>query len=109
MISDSEIQAALDYLRDNATAAAQARADRIYVEEFRKTIKARLMKASGAKSVAAQEVEAYADPQYVDHLEAIREAVEKDEKHRFLLQAAGAKIDAWRTQCSNRRTMGKLQ
>lgn len=108
MIDDNAIQAALDYLRDNATAAAQARANRIYVEEFRKTIKARLMKASGAKSVAAQEVEAYADPAYVEHLEAIKQAVESDEKHRFLLKAAEARVEAWRTLCSNARAQGRV-
>ncbi len=32
-ISDEEIDKALDYLRDNADAAAQARAERVYLEE----------------------------------------------------------------------------
>lgn len=109
MISDNEIQAALDYLRDNAKRAAQARANRAYVEEYRKSLKAMLMKKSDAKSVAAQEVEAYAHVDYLAHLEAIKEAVFEDEFHRFRLSAAATKIDAWRTSCSNRRAMGKVQ
>ena len=102
-ITDDEIDKALDYLRDNARDAAQARADRIYVEEYRKVIKAQIMKEHGDKSAVIQEREAYADPRYVAHLEAIKEAVLEDEGHRFLRAAADAKIEAWRTQSSNTR------
>jgi hypothetical protein len=102
-ITDEEIDKALDYMRDNANEAAQARAERIYVEEFRKTIKAQLMQEHVEKPLAAQEREAYADERYIAHLDAIREAVAADEKHRFLLAAASAKIEAWRTQSSNER------
>lgn len=111
MISDNEIQKALDYLRDNAEAAAKARAERLYLEEYRKSLKATLMKelSLSGMSVAAQEVEAYAHQRYRQHLEAIRQAVEIDEKHRFMLSAAGAKIDAWRTAKSYSKSMGKLQ
>lgn len=102
-ITDDEIDKALDYLRDNARDAAQAKADRVYVEEFRKVIKATLMKEHGQMSAVLQEREAYADPRYLQHLEAIREAVQADEHHRFLRGAADAKIEAWRTQSSNSR------
>lgn len=102
-ITDDEIDKALDYLRDNARDAAQARADRVYVEEYRKVIKAQLMKESGTLSAVLQEREAYADPRYAEHLEAIKQAVFVDEGHRFLRAAADAKIEAWRTQSSNTR------
>lgn len=102
-ITDAEIDKALDFLRDNARDAAQARADRIYVEEYRKTLKATLMKEHGSMSAVLQERNAYADERYVQHLEAIREAVRQDEFHRFMRVAAEAKIEAWRTQSSNSR------
>ncbi|NGX99803.1 MAG: hypothetical protein G4V63_32875 [Candidatus Afipia apatlaquensis] len=102
-ITDDEIDKALDYLRDNARDAAQARADRIYVEEYRKVIKAKIMKEHGDKSAVLQEREAYSDPRYIAHLEAIKQAVLEDEGHRFLRAAADAKIEAWRTQSSNTR------
>lgn len=104
-IADEEIDRALDYLRDNANAAAQARADRIYVEEYRKTVKAQIMKEYAQLPLAAQEREAYADPRYAAHLDAVRDSVFQDERHRFLLAAASAKIEAWRTQSSNERAM----
>jgi hypothetical protein len=106
-ITESEVDRALDYLRDNADAAAKARAERIYVEEFRKTVKSQIMKEHNALPLAAQEREAYADVRYIEHLDALRSAVFADEKHRFLLAAASAKIEAWRTQSSNERA-GKL-
>jgi hypothetical protein len=102
-ITDDEIDKALDYLRDNARDAAQAKANRVYVEEYRKVLKAQLMKEHGNLSAVLQEREAYSDPRYVEHLEAIRQAVMDDEKHRFLRASADAKIEAWRTQSSNTR------
>lgn len=102
-ITDDEIDKALDYLRDNARDAAQAKANRVYVEEYRKVVKAQLMKEHGSMSAVLQEREALSDPRYVQHLEAIKQAVELDEGHRFLRAAADAKIDAWRTQSSNTR------
>ena len=102
-ITDDEIDKALDYLRDNARDAAQARANRVYVTEYRKVLKAQLMKEHSTLSAVLQEREAYSDPRYIQHLEAIREAVEIDESHSFLRDAADAKIEAWRTQSSNTR------
>jgi hypothetical protein len=104
MISDEEIEKAVDYLRDNAGKAAMARAERLYLEEFAKSLKAILMKEfTGETSVAAQEREALASLKYLQHLEAVREAVEIDEKHRFLRAAAEAKINAWQTFSANLR------
>ena len=103
MISDDDVEKALDYLRDSAKLAAKARAERIYVEEYRKTVKANIQQEFSKEPIGAQEREAYDDPRYRQHLEAIREAVFIDEHARFLREAAIAKIEAWRTMCSNRR------
>ena len=103
MITDTEAEKALDYIRDNATKAAQARANRIYVEEYRKTIKAQLMKESADLPLGAQEREAYSDVKYIQHLNAIREAVEQDEYFRWMLTAAEAKLKCWQTQSANNR------
>ena len=107
MIDESEIERALEWLVKNATPAAQARANRVYVEEYRKVIKARLMKASGQESAAAQEREAYANEQYATHLEAVKQAVEEDERFRWLTTAAEAKIEIFRTEQANLRAQGK--
>lgn len=108
MISDLEIEKAVDYLRDNATKAAQARAERIYMEEYRKVVKAKIMREHQTDSLGAQEAIAYASDHYSEHLNAMREAITRDEYHRWMLTAAEAKIEAWRSQQANQRALGKL-
>ena len=103
MISDDDIEKALTFLRDNSQKAAKAKAERIYMEEYRKVVKAQIMRENDDKALGAQEAIAYADARYRQHLEAMKEAVERDEYHRWMLTAAEAKIEAWRTMCSNQR------
>ena len=108
MINDADIEKAVDYLRDNATTAAQARANRIYLEEFRKTIKAEIMREHPSDSLGAQEAIAYAADRYRQHLLAMKDAIQQDEYHRWMMVAAEAKLEAWRTQQANSRALGKL-
>lgn len=100
-------RAALQVLWDMAKPYAQAKANRVYLEEFRKTLKAQRMKACGEASVSAQEREAYADPLYVQHLEGLREAVEQEEILRWRLVSAQCAIEVWRSQEASNRTMDK--
>lgn len=100
----------LDYLRDNAPLYAKAKADRVYLEEFRKSLKAlEMAKAEtvGAKSAATQERDAYASPEYIAHLEGLRVAVENEEILKWRMTAAQAKIEVWRTIESSRRYEAK--
>ena len=97
MIKLGEIEKAIDFLRDSAIEAAQNRANRIYLEEYRKSLKAQIMSQYADLPVNGQEREAYKDPEYLEHLEALKEAVFEDEKLRFLMEAAKAKISAWQT------------
>ena len=108
MISDEQIEAALDYLRDSVDSAAQAKANKVYLTEYRKTHKAELMNQSNEASEAAKERYAYSHNSYKEFLAGLKEAIYQDARHEFMRGAAGAKIDAWRTQSSNERTMGKI-
>ena len=107
MITEKEIQAAVDYIRDNSGRLAQAKAHRVLLEEHRKITKARLMKKAeteGVTSAAAQEREAYASEEYETHIKGLSEAVRQETEIQTLMAAATVKIDAWRTQeASNRR------
>lgn len=97
---------ALDFIRDNAQPYAQAKAQRVYLENYRKSKKALLMRDAelrGHKTAAIQEREAYADEEYIEVLEGLKEATEKEEQLRWLITAAEAKIEAWRTIESTRR------
>ena len=89
---------AIQYLIDTAPLYAKAKADRMYLEEYRKTRKAELMSHVGTETLGKQETFAYAHPRYIEILEGIREAVEIEEKYRWLMTAAQARIEVWRTE-----------
>lgn len=107
MISEAEVEKAIDWLRDNARPAAQAKAERVYMDEYRKTIEAELMSEKAGEAANKQQVYARAHPRYIAHLQAYRTAVENDEAMRWLMVAAEAKIEAWRTQQANLRAEGR--
>lgn len=107
MILESDIEKAVDYLRDSAKQAAQARADTKYLEAHLKVLKATLKAKSGAGSNAAAEDEALARPEYAAALDGYRVAVERDAEFMFLREAAQAKIEAWRTMSASARAEGR--
>ena len=72
-ISEEDVEKAVDWLRDNADSCAKARATRIYLEEYRKSLKALLMSKYPDMSVSAQEREAYAHQDYQSHLMKMKE------------------------------------
>jgi predicted house-cleaning noncanonical NTP pyrophosphatase (MazG superfamily) len=109
MIDINDIDRAVEYLRDSADKAAQARAERLYLDEFTKHLKAKLMKEHIGEAVNAQEREALADPRYLTHLEALKTAIHNDEKYRFLREAAQVKVEVWRSQLSWAKTQESIR
>ena len=89
---------AIQYLIDTAPLYAKAKADRMFLEEFRKSRKAQLASQAGTEVLGKQETFAYAHADYIEILEGIRQAVEKEERFRWLMTAAQARIEVWRTQ-----------
>jgi hypothetical protein len=109
-MNQKDINDAVEYLYFQGAKFAEAKAHRIYLEEFRKSQKAMLMKkamAEGIKTVAAAEIEAYAEPAYIEILQGLQEAVEKEETLRWGLISAQARIEVYRTQSANDRAMDK--
>lgn len=100
-------QEAVDYMIAKSAEYAQAEANKVYMEEMRKTIKAEMMRIAEAegdcKTAVMQEREAYASKRYKDHLLALKEAVEKREHLRWMLIAAQARIEVWRSQEASNR------
>ena len=94
---------ALDFIRDNAQAYAQAKANVVYMTEYRKSLKSILMSESTAKTDGMREAYAYAHQTYIDHLKAISEAIERAEKLRWLMVGAEARIEVWRSLESSAR------
>lgn len=106
MITDKDVENAVDYLRDTARPAAQARADREYLDKFLKSKLAILASGLNEGSEALREREARRHPEYLEVLKGYQEAVQRDEEYRFLRDAAQAKISAFQTFSANAR--GKL-
>ena len=100
-------QLAIETMWKTAPLLAKAKAERVYLERYRDSLKAILMKASGKSSAAAQEVEAYADKSYIDHLGALRTAVEEEELLKWRMVASEAAIEVWRTQSANERRIDR--
>ena len=98
--------AAVDFILKNAPEYAKAKSQRIYLEEFRKSKKALLMKDAlqmGYEAVNAQEREAYSHPEYVELLKGLAEAVEIEEGLKWKLEAARMRCEIWRTESANAR------
>lgn len=92
-----------DYIIRNSAKYAEAKATRIYLEEYRKSLKAILQAKSASNAVNMKEIDAYKDPEYLKHLEDLRIAIEEEEKLKWMLIAAQAKIEIYRTmEASNR-------
>ena len=94
---------AIQYLIDTAPLYAKAKSDRMFLEGYIKTRKAELMSHVGTETLGKQETFAYAHPRYLEILEGIREAVETEEKYRWLMTAAQARISVWQTEQYNAR------
>ena len=107
MSKEHDPHAAVDYIIKHAKQFANAKAQRVFLEEFRKSKKALLMKQSIEGALGAQERDAYAHAEYVELLKGLRQAIEIEEKLRWDLIAAQARVDIWRTEQANRRNEGK--
>jgi hypothetical protein len=110
-MNEKDINDAVDFIYTHGKKYAEAKAHLSYVEEFRKSKKAMLMKhamTNGVKTVAAAEIEAYAAMEYIEHLKAIEEATMQAESLRWALVAAQARVDVWRSLEASNRTMDRM-
>ncbi|UCD40584.1 MAG: hypothetical protein JSV87_04325 [Candidatus Bathyarchaeota archaeon] len=103
---DNDIERLLHEYRDKVEEYAKARARRTYIEEFKKSKFAILMRQAdrdGFKTAAAQEREAYAADEYIEFLSGLREAVEAEERLRYDLRALEMRAEVWRTLRADER------
>lgn len=108
-MSDIDPIAAAEFIQTNAEKMARAKAERVYVSEYKDSLKAILMKEiNGDSSIAQQSREALADQRYLDVLKAMKEAVVIEETLRWKFVAAQAKIEIWRSFESSRRAEARL-
>lgn len=101
-----DIERILTEYRNSVDEYAKARGKRTYIEEFKKSKFAILMKEAerqGFKTAAAQEREAYACAEYLELLEGLQAAVEAEERLRFTMKALEMQAEVWRTRSADAR------
>lgn len=101
---------AVDFIIKKAPEFAKAKSKRVYLEEFRKSKKALLMKDAllqGIEAANAQEREAYSHPEYLVLLQGLAAAIEIEETLKWQLEAARMRTDIWRTEQANARMEGR--
>ena len=114
MISEAKVEKALEYMRVESKALAQAKGERIYLQEFRKTQKAMLMQDAMNhpseqvnKTASSREAYAYAHEDYVEILKGLKAAVVNEEECHWKMIAAQAFVEVWRTQQANNRMVDR--
>ncbi|AVS68948.1 hypothetical protein C8245_23000 [Paracidovorax avenae] len=86
---------------------AQAKANRVFIEQFRKSKKALLMNQCQEKAYAAKEAYAYSHPEYIELLEGLRAATELEEALRWQMTGAQLRVEVWRSQNANDRAQDR--
>lgn len=93
-------------LRELADGYAKAKSEAVYIENFKKSKLAILMKQAerdGAKTTSAQERDALAHPDYIALLDGLKAATEVSERSRWLLEIAKIGSELYRTEQANKR------
>lgn len=107
MITEEQVDLALEYLRTTAKDAAVAKSQARTLKKYLDVVEAEQKYLhAGLTNVAARDA-ARASPEYKTALDAWQEAVKRDCEFTMLREAAASRVEAWRTQCSNRRAEGR--
>jgi hypothetical protein len=101
-MNDDDAQKAIDFIRDQAPKYAEAKGNRVYIENYLKSKKATLM-AEEAGTLGAKEMYAYAHPQYVELLMGLQVAVQEEEKIKWQMEAAKLRFEHYKTISFNNR------
>jgi len=99
---------AATYIFKHSALYAQAKADRAYLEQFRKSKKALLMAQSDAKTAILKEMEAYSHPEYLTLLEGLRDAVKTEEELKWKIESAKLSIEIWKSNEFANRQQDKV-
>ncbi len=106
MITEERVHKAVGWLVENARLAAEARGNRLDLEEATKSLLAILMREHLDLPLGGQEREARADVRFAEtHLRGLKEAIIEDEYLRRREKAELAVIDVWRSQNATDRAL----
>jgi hypothetical protein len=105
IVSNAELQKALDWLRDSAKDLGDAKARAVKAGHMLKHVEAIEFKLSDATSNDKRQADARTSDAYVDAINEDAFAAGELAKLQALREAAAAKIEAWRSEQANFRSM----
>lgn len=105
IVADADLERCLDWLRDNAEDIGEAKRQAVLTAHMVRHVRALEMKKHSDMPVSAQEREALSSERYRDACLAEAEAAGAFETMRALREAAALKIEAWRSEQANYRSM----
>lgn len=105
LVSDDDVEKALDWLRDNADAIGDAKRNAVKADHMLKHTKALVMSLHKELPVSAQDREAAASPEFLAAINTAADAAGHFERMRALREAAALKIEVWRSMGANYRAM----
>lgn len=105
IVTESELEKALDFLRDNARALGEAKARAVRAGHNLKHIEALEFKLSTATSNDRRQADARTSARYIAAIEEDALAAGEYETMRALREAAALKIESWRSEQATYRSM----
>ena len=107
-MSNRDPHSAADFIIKSAKPYAQAKSNRMYLEEERKVMKALLMNESTGKTVSDREQYAYSHPKYHELLESYKTAILEEETLRVQMKGAELTIELWRSENASNRNQDRV-
>lgn len=105
---DVDPHKAVEYIILNAPKYAEAKANRVFIENYLRTVKSRLM-SDEEGTLGAKEAYAYGHADYEQQVRALKIATEEEEKLRYMLKAAELRIEIFKVnEYSKRQEMKNL-
>jgi hypothetical protein len=88
---------AIRYIQEHAERYAKAKGDVAFTENYLKVIKSQQMNKSESSSLGQREADAYASADYLLAIKANQAAVEQEAHLKWMLLAAQARIEIFKT------------
>lgn len=107
-MSERDPHAAAHFIIANARKFAEAKAQRMYLEEHRKALKALLMNESAGKTVADREQYAYSHEKYQELLQSFKNAILDEETLRIQIRGAELVVEIWRSEQATNRNQERV-
>ena len=100
--------AAIDFIIKHGNEYAVAKAERVYIEQYLKVVKAKLMNDCANMPATKSEAYALAHPDFKLQIDGLKVAVEKEETLKWHLEAARLRVEVWRSQEASNRGQDKV-